>query len=103
MVVVRRSEVMHDIAAGTFTQQFYFALVNGKTVQQAFDIARQSIDSIFAHNNYLADESRKFVLLPRDADHNVRLFDALEEEKDCVVVDHTPKRGTATSTSCRTG
>ena len=54
----RRSEEMHDIVACTCTQQFYFALVNGQTGQQAFDIARQSIDSLFADNNYLANEIR---------------------------------------------
>jgi len=101
VVAVRRSQEMHDIAAGTFTQQFYFALVNGKTVQQAFDIARQSIDTQFQDNNYLANESQKFVLLPRKADHSAVLYLPRDDEEEkssstsSLVTDHTPKRGVA--------
>ena len=76
-------------------------------MQQAFDIARQSIDSLFADNNYLANESAKFVFLPRKADHIAVLYPPLvldmsvekkencEAEAELLVTDHTPKRGTA--------
>eukprot|EP01083_Nonionella_stella_P298894 1014378_1 len=98
VVAVKRTAEMHDIAAGTFTKQFYFALVNGKTVKQAFDIANQSIQAQFVENNYLKNEAAKFVLLPKKSDHNVVLFK--KASSDHIVglhkyqfIDHTSKRG----------
>ena len=89
---------MHDVAAGTFTYQFYFALTNGKTVKQAFQIASQSIEAQFVENNYLKNEAMKFVLLPKKANHDVRLFgkapsDMIIDNKKENFIDHTPKRG----------
>eukprot|EP01084_Bolivina_argentea_P019484 36226_1 len=98
VVAVRRTAEMHDIAAGTFTYQFYFALVNGKTVKQSFDIAAQSIQAQFLENNYLKNEAMKFVLLPKKANHEVVLFE--RAPSDHVVgqhlqqfIDHTLLRG----------
>ena len=68
------SSEMHDIAAGTFTYQFYFALVTGKTVQQSFAIAKQTIQAQFGDNSYLRNEANKFVLLPKKADHDEIVF-----------------------------
>lgn len=65
VVAVRRSEELHDDAAATFTAQFYFALVTGKTVQQAFDIANQTIATQFGDDNFIKNESQKYILLPK--------------------------------------
>jgi len=98
VVAVKRTAEMHDIAAGTFTGQFYYALVNGKTVKQAFDIANESIIAQFNENNYLRNESNKFVLLPRKANHDIVLFkkppsDLIIDSQTGNFIDHTAKRG----------
>jgi hypothetical protein len=78
VVAVRREAQLQDKAACAFADQFYFALFKGKTVQQAFDIARQGVSndpSIFR-----ADfESDKFLLLPSQADHSVALCRGMAE------------------------
>lgn len=66
---------LRDRAALSFTRAFYLALISGKTVRQAFDIGRAAVagtpDLPAAQR-----ESRKFLLLPEDADHDDRIFDS---------------------------
>ena len=73
VVAVRREAQLQDKAACAFADAFYFALFKGKSVQQAFDIARQAVSndpSVLRAES----ESAKFLLLPHDADHSHALF-----------------------------
>ena len=72
VVAVRREAQLQDKAACAFADQFYFALFKGKTVQQAFNIAKQGVSndpSILRAEV----ESDKFLLLPVGGNHNVAL------------------------------
>lgn len=78
VVAVHRAEQLQDKAACAFADQFYFALFKGKTVQSAFDIAKQAVSndpSILRAET----ESGKFLLLPAGADHAVALCRGLPE------------------------
>jgi len=60
-----------DEAAATFTQSFYSALCCGYTIKHAFDAA-VAVVSV----RHTKDESKTFMLLPENEDHNVPVFDA---------------------------
>ena len=72
VVCVRREAQLQDKAACAFADQFYFALFRGKTVQSAFDIAKQAVSN--DPSILRADaESDKFLLLPLHGEHGVSL------------------------------
>ena len=73
VVAVKRAERIQDRAATIFAEAFYYALLRGgKTVRQAFDIGSSAVAT--AHGLAEAQsEADKFVLLPADGDHDVRV------------------------------
>jgi hypothetical protein len=77
VVAVKVAEAVLDRAAMRFAQQFYLALLAGKTVQQAFEIGRQAVanDAELSAWRAAADERDKFLLLPEDGDHSRTVFD----------------------------
>ena len=78
VVAVRREAQLQDKAACAFADQFYFALFKGRTVQSAFDIARQAVSNDPAILR-AEHESDKFLLLPANADHGVALCRGLAD------------------------
>lgn len=77
VVAVKLHDKISDRASHTFTELFYSQLVNGHTVQEAFDLARQAVEvdpKIFDRA-----EAKKFRLLPEDGDHNISIFDDISE------------------------
>ncbi|ETO12905.1 hypothetical protein RFI_24470, partial [Reticulomyxa filosa] len=76
VVCVTQNDRVLDKAAKQFTYQFYFNLVAGKTVQEAFDIGRQVLKTDLHEDSLAQNESEKFLLLPEDERHDVVLFPA---------------------------
>ena len=75
VVCCRQESELKDTAALAFTRQFYLALVVGHTVKESFE---QGCKAVRATPN-LRDpekEMEKFVLLPKDGDHDVPVFKA---------------------------
>jgi hypothetical protein len=75
VVAVRWDAQVTDVASHRFATQFYLSLATGATVQQAFDQAQTAVEAA----PRISEESRlrqrhKFLLLPRDADHGVRIL-----------------------------
>ena len=52
--------------------QFYLALLVGRTVQAAFDIAKAAVAADPQITR--SDEPKKFLLLPEDTSHHVPIF-----------------------------
>jgi hypothetical protein len=74
VVAVKVDAMIQDSAAKAFTRAFYVALLSGKTVQQAFDIAREALKA----SPYVPDsvlEGEKFVLLPEPKEREPPLHD----------------------------
>jgi hypothetical protein len=78
VVCVETASAIEDRAAQAFTRAFYCALARGYAVDDAFDIGRVAVMSSPAVGHGRADtakeESAKFVLLPKDANHAVSIF-----------------------------
>ena len=75
-VVCCQQEVeLKDAAALAFTRQFYLALAVGHTVRYAFDQGLKAVRAT-PHIREADTEMEKFVLLPKDGDHDVAIFDA---------------------------
>jgi hypothetical protein len=75
VVCCQQEYELKDAAALAFTRQFYLALAVGHTVRESFD---QGCKAVRATPN-LKDaekEMQKFVLLPRDGNHHVPIFNA---------------------------
>lgn len=72
VIAVRRQEQVADDAARTFMKQFYLAVLVGRTVKNAFEIALAAVRT--AATNIDANEPKKFLLLPQEGDHNVQIF-----------------------------
>ena len=75
VVCCQQESELKDTAALAFTTQFYLALAIGHTVKASFE---QGCKAVRATPN-LKDpdaEMKKFLLLPKDGDHNVPIFDA---------------------------
>lgn len=75
VVCCRQESELKDTAALAFTRQFYLALAVGHTVKESFS---QGCKAVRATPN-LRDpekEMEKFVLLPKDGNHNVPVFRA---------------------------
>lgn len=66
---------LKDTAALAFTRQFYLSLAIGHTVQESFE---QGCRAVRATPNLRDAESemKKFLLLPKDGNHNVPIFNA---------------------------
>ena len=75
VVCCRQQFELKDTAALAFTRQFYLALAVGHTVKESFEQGRKAVRA--APNLRDADsEVEKFILLPRDGNHDVPIFDA---------------------------
>lgn len=75
VVCCKQESELKDTAALAFTRSFYLALLVGHTVQESFD---QGCKAVRATPN-LKDpdkEMEKFVLLPKDGNHHVPVFQA---------------------------
>lgn len=75
VVCCQQTSELKDAAALAFTRHFYLALAVGRTVKYSFD---QACKAVRATPN-LRDshqEMLKFVLLPKDGNHDVPVFDA---------------------------
>eukprot|EP00752_Nemacystus_decipiens_P002493 g2344.t1 len=78
VVAVKRDESV--TAAQQFANQFYDALMSehGRyTVRHAFDIALNTVNA--SDNPNAPPQGDNFLLLPRDGDHDVQIFDTLLE------------------------
>ncbi|CBJ30255.1 SH2 domain containing protein [Ectocarpus siliculosus] len=87
VVAVKHNAGVTDGAAREFANVFYNALFeNGgrSTVKQAFDMALNCVNA--THLGAPKHEEDLFLLLPRDGNHDVRIFDTLPEGK---LVDET--------------
>ena len=75
VVCCQQESELKDTAALAFTRSFYLALAVGQTVQESFEQGCKAV----RHTPNLKDpekEMEKFVLLPRDGNHNVPVFNA---------------------------
>lgn len=72
VIAVRMDEAVCDKASQVFMKHFYLAILVGRTVRAAFDIAQKAVHN--TPNLSGADEPRKFLLLPEGADHERTLF-----------------------------
>lgn len=79
---------LDDAAASEFTRAFYGSLVKGFTVKSSFSSGKGAVSVRFC-----AEESNKFMLLPKDEDHDVTVF-AAKQLVQCndrpVVQSHIP-------------
>jgi hypothetical protein len=75
VVCCRQESELKDTAALAFTRQFYLALAVGHTVRESFD---QGCKAVRATPNLRDPEQEmgKFVLLPKDGNHDVPVFKA---------------------------
>uniref|UniRef100_A0A7S1UPK7 CHAT domain-containing protein n=1 Tax=Grammatophora oceanica TaxID=210454 RepID=A0A7S1UPK7_9STRA len=75
VVCCQQESELKDTAALAFTRQFYLALTVGHTVKEAFE---QGCKAVRATPNLRNPEieMKKFVLLPRDGNHDVPVFNA---------------------------
>ena len=80
VVGIKCESMLADEAAHAFTGHFYFALVNGRSVRQAFDIAKQAVLNRRALEEWHISEveASKFLLLPEAASHDEILLPALD-------------------------
>jgi len=75
VVAVRRSVQVADKVSSEFAVNFYTALLTGATVRAAFDNASNCIQLTPGRDNAWRERQRgKFLLLPHDADHDVKIF-----------------------------
>jgi hypothetical protein len=87
VVAVRLETPVYDDAARTFAQQFYLALLAGKTVKQAFDVGCESVGSM---PQMPEKEKKKFLLLPEYGKHDIVILDDLPEGKWCNLTKQLP-------------
>jgi len=75
VVCCKQESELKDTAALAFTRSFYLALLMGHTVKESFD---QGCKAVRATPNLRDsdEEMKKFVLLPKDGDHNKPVFRA---------------------------
>jgi hypothetical protein len=75
VVCCKQQFELKDTAALAFTRQFYLALAVGHTVKEAFEQGRKAVRAT-PNLRDAESETEKFVLLPRDGNHDVPIFDA---------------------------
>lgn len=73
VVAVKVGARIADKSAMTFMNQFYLALLVGRSVREAFELGRSAV-SISPDAATQRDEEN-FLLLPRGASHDARIFD----------------------------
>jgi len=75
VVAVNTKFEVTDEAASMFTKHFYNTLLNGRTIEKSFKIAKHAVAAMATAARLDYD---KFLLLPRDGDHDVHIFNNLE-------------------------
>lgn len=78
VVAVQKDERIADWAAESFSRIFYSRLFSGSTVNSAFQDAKRQL-ALGSSNPSGQYESTKFMLLPHEADHNIKLFPSKRE------------------------
>eukprot|EP00003_Mantamonas_plastica_P029264 TRINITY_DN689_c0_g2_i9.p1 TRINITY_DN689_c0_g2~~TRINITY_DN689_c0_g2_i9.p1 ORF type:complete len:711 (-),score=251.79 TRINITY_DN689_c0_g2_i9:1370-3502(-) len=94
VVAVKQQKIL-DYVCREFAKQFYYNLVNGKTVQDSFDIAKSYIRAL-KQDNHLKDPhaaAELFVLLPEGGEHDVPIFPNLDEDESLEEVDPVATQG----------
>jgi len=77
VVCSEKDELLSDTAAMVFARDFYRALANGRTVQQAYDLAIGAVKQAPELPRNGLDpqtEANKFILLPEGGSHDIELF-----------------------------
>ena len=67
-------EQLLDRAAQVFTHAFYLAVACGNTIRGAFEVG---VSAVAVAPNIHSKEGDKFLLLPKDANHDVALFEGV--------------------------
>ena len=75
VVCCQQESELKDAAALAFTRQFYLALAVGHTVKESFEQGCKAVRATPNLRN-AEEEMKKFVLLPRDGNHDVPIFNA---------------------------
>ncbi|GBG26340.1 Ran-binding protein 9, partial [Hondaea fermentalgiana] len=91
VVCVKVAERIQDTAAQAFTRWFYLELAIGGTVRKAFDVATQAVRAqeqarvggvaASMAPSIRPEQASKFLLLPKDANHDVPIFPGRAELK----------------------
>ncbi|GAB5353204.1 hypothetical protein AAMO2058_000017700 [Amorphochlora amoebiformis] len=76
VIAVRLEAKVADQSPAIFMNQFYLALLVGHTVKEAFDIGQNAVDG--SPDTHAKADSSKFLLLPKHVNHDVTIFDDLE-------------------------
>lgn len=75
VVCCQQESEVKDAAALAFTRQFYLALAVGQTVRESFEQGCRAVRGLpNLRHTEAEDEMKKFVLLPEDGNHDVRIF-----------------------------
>lgn len=75
VVCCQQQSELKDAAALAFTRQFYLSLAVGNTVKESFEQGCKAVRATPNLRN-AEEEMKKFILLPKDGNHNVPVFDA---------------------------
>ena len=75
VVCCQQESELKDAAALAFTRQFYLALAVGHTVKESFEQGCKAVRATPNLRN-AEEEMKKFVLLPRNGNHDVPIFNA---------------------------
>ena len=75
VVCCRQEFELKDAAALAFTRQFYLALAVGHTVKESFELGCKAVRAT-PNLRDSEQEMEKFILLPRNGNHDVPIFDA---------------------------
>eukprot|EP00903_Cladosiphon_okamuranus_P015149 g14007.t2 len=93
VVAVKNGQSIQDQAALQFSILFYEALINdgGRyTVREAFEAALRTVDA--SPFNVPKNPGDHFLLLPKDGDHDRRIFDTLPKGDFIDMTRHAPER-----------
>lgn len=72
VVCVKRDNRIKDKACAEFSRAFYFSLLHGETVREAFEAGKVAVE--IDPNICNKNEASKFVLLPENDPHDERIF-----------------------------
>ena len=75
VVCCRQEFELKDAAALAFTRQFYLALADGHTVKESFELGCKAVRAT-PNLRDAEREMEKFILLPKDGNHDIPIFDA---------------------------
>ncbi|GAB5364538.1 hypothetical protein AAMO2058_000978900 [Amorphochlora amoebiformis] len=84
VIAAKIKEKIADKGARQFMRYFYLSLLTGRTVREAYDAAIVNLRAAACLPS-ARDEAKKYLLLPTEGNHDVRIFPSLKEGKagDC--------------------